>query len=199
MQRANQTQMIRRLVVSGMLVAVMGVLMMTRLGFIEIKPIQVTLYCLPVIIGVMTEGLGVGLLLGLAFGSLSFIQALGSAEPIAVFFRNPLISVIPRIFISMPVWLIVKVFHKAIEKNKKKGAVIRCAAAIAGSLTNTVLTLGAIYIACLLGVTATGLSRETAGVVLIGVASTNGLLEAALVALVAPPVMAALDRTVYKN
>ena len=147
MQRTNQTQRIRRLAVSGMLAAIVIVLMMTGLGFIQIGPIQASLLCLPIILGVMTEGLGVGLILGLTFGILSLIQAFSTPSPMAVFFMNPLISVLPRVCIPTVVWLILRKMKKAGHENPKRKVFLRILAAVAGSLTNTVLVLGAIYLA----------------------------------------------------
>ena len=202
MQRTNHTQMIRKLVVSGMLVALVVVLMVTGLGFIRVGPIQASLLCLPIILGVMTEGLGVGFVLGLTFGVLSFIQSFGTPSPLSVFFMNPLISVLPRICIPVVVWLVVKGFKDVSYENAKKKVLLRILASLSGALTNTALVLGAIFIAYSLGYIVVDMEEiyeHGMALFLLFIALTNGLPEAAVMALVTPPVMAALDRTVYKR
>ena len=201
MQITNQ-EMIRKLVVSGMLVALVVVLMVTGLGFIRVGPIQASLLCLPIILGVMTEGLGVGLVLGLTFGVLSLIQSFSTPSPLSVFFMNPLISVLPRVCIPAAVWLVINRTKKRSGENAREKALLRVLASVAGALTNTVLVLGAIFIAYLSGYIVVNMEEiyeQGMALFLLFIALTNGLPEAAVMALVAPPVMAALERTVYKR
>lgn len=202
MQRTNQQRTIRRLVVSGMLAAIVVVLMVTGLGFIQIGPLQASLLCLPIILGVMSEGLGVGLILGLTFGVLSLIQAFSSPSPLAVFFMNPLISVVPRVFIPVAVWLVARETKKMGPEKTRKKVILRILGAVAGSLTNTVLVLGAIYIAFSSGYIVVNIEEtyeRGMTLLLLFTALTNGLPEAAVMAFVAPPVMEALDRTIYQR
>jgi len=194
--------MIRKLVVSGMLAAIVAVLMMTGLGFIQVGPLQASLLCLPIILGVMTEGLGVGLVLGFTFGFLSLIQAFSTPSPLAIFFMNPLISVLPRVCIPIAVWLVAKEIKKVSRENAKKRVILRVLAAVLGSVTNTVLVLGAMYVAYSSGyivIEVQEIYEQGMALLLLYIALTNGLPEAAVMAFATPPVMAALDRTVYKR
>lgn len=199
MQKKEQSQAIRRLVVSGMLAATVVVLMLTGLGFLRVGPISASLLCLPILIGVMSEGLGVGLVLGLTFGVLSFVRAFSDPSLFAPYFMNPLISVLPRVCIPLTTWAVLHLFPAFEKADAKKKVFVRGLASFVGSATNTVLVLGAVYIACLLGMIAEGVSGETVGAVLLGIAFANGLPEAAVMSVVTPSVMAALDRTVYKT
>ena len=65
---------LRRFVTTALLVAVCLLLGLTPIGYIPIPPIEITLLCIPVIVGVMTQGLGAGLVLGFFFGLTSFLQ-----------------------------------------------------------------------------------------------------------------------------
>lgn len=199
MQKTKQTRAIRRLVVSGMLAATVAVLMLTGLGFLRIGPMSASLLCLPILIGVMSEGLGVGLVLGLAFGLLSLIQAFSAPTLFSPYFMNPLISVLPRLCIPVVTWLVLHAHKPAGQANPKQKVMIRGLAAFAGSATNTILVLGAIYVACMLGFLIEGIAMETVGALLLGIVLTNGLPEAIVMSIVTPSVMAALDRTVYKT
>lgn len=199
MQKANQTKAIRRLVVSGMLAATVAVLMLTGLGFLRIGPMSASLLCLPILIGVMSEGLGVGLVLGLTFGLLSLIQAFSAPTLFSPYFMNPLISVLPRLCIPVTTWLVLHATKPIEQANEKQKVMIRGLAAFAGSATNTILVLGAVYIACMLGFIVEGITMDTVGVLLLGIVLTNGLPEAVIMSIVTPSVMAALDRTIYKS
>lgn len=137
----------RRLVVTAMLIAVsivlsipLGVGPLTSLGFITLGPaIAVTFMHVPAIIGAVLEGPVVGAIVGFAFGIFSLFlagqQPAGSPNAI---FVDPVISVLPRIFIGPVAWLVYQALSNL-------GANVRLSAAgIAGTLTNTILVIGAI-------------------------------------------------------
>lgn len=200
MHQTKQNVMIRRLVITGMMAALIVVMMLTGVGLLRLGPtVEITFLCLPVLIGVMAEGLGVGLALGFAFGVISFAQAFTSPTLLAPYFMNPLVSVLPRILIPLAAWLVMRALRPFAEQSGGKLALARGIAAFVGSLTNTVLVLGAVFILCKLGFTVSGLDPNTAGALLLGVAAANGLPEAACMAVVLPPVMAAVDRAIYKR
>jgi uncharacterized membrane protein len=92
----------------------------------------------PVIIGAVLEGPIVGLAIGLIFGVFSMIQAsVAPNGPGDVIFTNPLISVLPRLFIGPVAWLVW-------NSLKRWPAVGLVSAGVAGSLTNSILVLGMI-------------------------------------------------------
>lgn len=129
----------RRIVITGVLSAISIFLGMTRLGFIPwISGASLTIMQVPVIIGAILEGPVVGMVIGLVFGVFSLIQAaVAPTGPTDVWFTNPLLSILPRLFIGPIAWLVYSGL-----KRWKVPAII--AAAILGSLTNTVLVLGMI-------------------------------------------------------
>lgn len=137
----------RRLVITAMLIAVsivlsipIGVGPLTSLGFITLGPaIAFTFMHVPAIIGAVMEGPVVGLIVGAAFGLFSLFlagqQPAGSPNAI---FVDPIISVLPRLFIGPLAWFIYRAFRGVSEGGSLIGA------AIGGTLTNTVLVIGAI-------------------------------------------------------
>ncbi|MHC1740687.1 MAG: ECF transporter S component [Anaerolineaceae bacterium] len=158
----------RKIVVTGALGAVAVLLGLTHWGFIPwFAGISLTIMHVPVIIGAILEGPIVGAGIGLIFGLFSLLQAaIAPSGPGDVVFTNPLISVLPRLFIGPISWLV----WTALKKIPVVGLI---ASGLAGSITNTVLVLGmfglyAIYPWPLLG----------------GVAVTNGLPEAAISAVI---------------
>ena len=111
----KQSSPTRRLVITAMLIAIsivlsipIGVGPLTSLGFITLGPaIAVTFMHVPAIIGAVMEGPVVGLIVGAAFGLFSLFlagqQPAGSPNAI---FVDPIISVVPRLFIGPVAWFI---------------------------------------------------------------------------------------------
>lgn len=123
---------VRKIVISGILGAISILLGVTRLGFIPVPTPagHATIMHIPVIIGAVLEGPVVGLITGAIFGLFSFLQ------PGAPFFADPLVSILPRLFIGIVAYLVY-------IATKKINTILACAlAGIFGSLTNTVLVLG---------------------------------------------------------
>lgn len=167
----------RKIVVTGILGAISVFLGVTPLGFITWFPgVSLTIMHVPVILGAVLEGPWVGMAIGLIFGVASMIKAgVAPNGPIDVIFTNPLVSVLPRLFIGPMAWLA----WRALKRWRIAGLV---AAGITGSLANTVLVLAAIgLIPSAIGVLkdvaqATNVPTFT---LLYGIAIANGLPEAA--------------------
>lgn len=130
---------VRRVAITGVLGAVAVFLGLTRLGFIPwFTGASLTIMHVPVVIGAVLEGPWVGLGIGLIFGAFSMLQAaIAPTGPADVWFTNPLISVVPRLFIGPAAWLV----WRALQRWPWLALVT---AGATGSLTNTFLVLGAI-------------------------------------------------------
>jgi uncharacterized membrane protein len=167
---------IRKIVVTGVLGAISAFLGITHWGFIPwITGASLTIMHVPVIIGAVLEGPVVGALIGLIFGVFSLIQAaVAPSGPTDVWFTNPLLSVLPRLFIGPISWLV----WSALKKFPAVGLVL---SGITGSLVNTVLVLGMIGVL--------GLVPWQA---LPAIALANGLPEAAASAILVLLVVAAV-------
>lgn len=165
----------RKIVVTGVLGAITIFLGLTRWGFIPwFGGISLTIMHIPVIIGAVLEGPIVGLVIGLIFGVFSMIQAAVAPNfPTDVWFTNPLLSILPRLFIGPVAWLV----WSALKRWQVTGLI---AAGLAGSVTNTVLVLGMIGILNLLPWAAIG-----------PVMVANGLPEAGVSAFLVLVVVAA--------
>lgn len=138
----------RRLVITAVLIAITIVLSiplnlgpLRALGFISFGAISFTILVVPTIIGAILEGWVVGLIVGAAFGFFSMFlatqQPAGSPDAI---FADPIISVLPRLFIGPVAWLVYRGMQRASEN------VRLISASVAGTLTNTILVIGAISI-----------------------------------------------------
>jgi uncharacterized membrane protein len=166
---------IRKIVIAGVLGAISIFLGATRLGFIPyFSGASLTIMHVPVIIGAVLEGPIVGVVIGFIFGIFSLLQAaIAPQGPADVWFVNPLVSILPRLFIGPVSWLV----YRALKGIKEQPAVV--GAGIAGSLTNTALVLGVL-----------GLYKYLPWPLIGTIAAANGLPEAALAAILTFAVVA---------
>lgn len=93
-----------------------------QIGFVTLMPgVSVVLVHIPVLVGVFLLPRRFGILLGLFFGIGSFIAALIYAQqPVDLAFRNPLISVLPRILFALAAYYVF-VLLKKVENSFKLG------------------------------------------------------------------------------
>lgn len=166
----NTDKRVRRIVIAGVLAAISILLGATRLGFIPVPTPagHATIMHVPAILGGIMEGPAVGGIIGLAFGLFSFFQA---TIPM---FKDPLVAIVPRIFIGITAWLAYAGLRRIHE------VVALTASAIIGTLTNTVLVLS---MAVLRGYMAPGVAL-TVGI-------THGLPEIVVAAIIVVAVIVA--------
>jgi uncharacterized membrane protein len=122
-----------RTVIAGVLAAITIILgTIPGIGFIPIPTMagSATIEHIPTILGGVIAGPVVGIISGLIFGLMSFLQAN------VPFFKDPLVSILPRIFIGLTAWAS---FAALVRFNRDVAAAV---AGLVGALTNTVLVLG---------------------------------------------------------
>lgn len=166
---------------------------LTPLGLIPLGFVNVTILCVPVIIGTLFLGLRTGLLLGLCFGTVSALSAFGiygtpSALAGALVAKSPALAAVmcfvPRLLVPVSAHLVYRLAAHGKDKSTKAVPF----AAVAGSLTNTVLYLGMMLLFYVLA------GIDTAGV--LGLIGGTGLIagsaEAAVAAVLCTPILAAL-------
>lgn len=166
----------RKIVITAALSALILVLSLTPLGYLQVTPaFAITFLSIPVAIGAVMEGPMVGLILGLVFGLSSYSQAFGkdligttlnSIHPIYTF----LMCVLPRVLEGLFTGLIFKGLDKLPIRNTVAGG-ISC---FCCSALNTVLFLSAYALNCYL------CNYETQNVmkILFGILTLNSLVEA---------------------
>lgn len=170
---------VRKVVIAGVMGAISIFLGATHLGFIPwVSGASLTIMHVPVIIGAVLEGPVVGLVTGFIFGGFSLLQAaIAPTGPADVWFVNPLVSILPRLFIGPVAWLV----YRAVKNFREIPALV--AAGISGSLTNTVLVLGVL-----------GLYKFLPWQLIGTIAAANGLPEAALSAVLTTAVVGSWKR-----
>lgn len=184
---------VRRMTIISLLSAISIMLSMIPLGYIQIGPVAITTMCIPVMIGGIIEGPMVGMVVGLIFGLTSMFRGMAGMAGVTGFvFINPLVSVLPRIFIGLVAYYSFKLSMKIIKNTYVSGLI----AGGMASITNTVGVLGMIYVLYAAEYAkALGQSAGTAKALLMGIATTNGIAEALGGALVVSAVVVVLKKS----
>lgn len=182
----------------------------TPLGSLPVGPLVATLAHVPVIIAAISLGLGAGAGLGFAAGLFSFIVwTFMPPNPALAFVFTPfysfgefhgnfwslVICFVPRVLIGVFAALV----YRGMARVCRADAVNMGVAAVAGTLANTLLVLGGIYLA--FGVDYAAANGIAYGLLLgaIGtVIATNGVLEIVVAVVAAIAVCTAL-RKVLKH
>ncbi|HWQ58399.1 MAG TPA: ECF transporter S component [Clostridia bacterium] len=139
---AMNHEKLRSLVLAAILsalIVVMTVVPYTGYITIPVLSLEITTLHIVVALGACLLGWKYGAVLGGVWGVTCLIRAF--TNPLWIMFTNPLISVLPRIFVGVVGGLV----FAAMKKSKAPEFVDALVAAIAATLTNTVLVLGAIY------------------------------------------------------
>lgn len=183
-----KTKKIKSMTLLAMFLAVELVLVMTPLGFIRLGPLSITLMHIPVIIASVAMGKKAGMFMGFIFGLLSMINA--TFQPnLTSFCFSPfveiggvhgnwaslIVAIVPRVLIGYVSAVIYEFFQSKFEKK----SVALFFAGIAGSMTNTILVLGFIYL--LFGpayAQAIGITYDMLLMALLTVIATNSIFEA---------------------
>ena len=205
---SRQSIAVRRMVITAMLGAITILLTFTPIGMIMLPPPlpAVTLVHIPVIVAALAEGPLVGLSVGLVFGLCSFFRAWESGMVgLTLFFRNPLVSIVPRLIIPLMAWGAYALWRRFVRREGAADKLGAGLAAIVGTLTNTVLCLGAIVL--LYGSELTtlvnnlvstgavdGWYMSNSGTWLVAaVGVPNGLAEVVVAAILVPLIKVAVD------
>ena len=198
----------KSLALMGVLLAIEIILNFTPLGLIPLGFMNATTLHIPVIIGAIFLGPIGGGILGAAFGVLSIIT--NTIRPnVTSFVFSPFITIsntsgnftsliialVPRILIGVVAYYV----YKVVSEQCKNKIIAYLLAAVAGSLTNTILVMGGIYM--FFGqsyAAAKGLAFEALFGIILGIVGINGVPEAIVAAIVVSTICKVLSQ-VYKK
>lgn len=166
-----------------------------NLGYIRFALVDFTIIHVTVIIGACVLGWKKGAILGGVWGISSMIYAYSTPGLLNPLFYNPLIAVVPRIFVGLVAGFVFELF-----KNKAKHAIILSGAGIAGTLTNTILVLSALYFFgydfLFKALNLTQGATDPVLTFILSLVTTNTLFEILIAAIVVPAVVTPLRRLV---
>lgn len=127
----------------------LGVMLALTIVFVALTAIPTTsasmalLIFLPTIITGIIHGPKLGAVMGFMAGLTTLLRALlAPASPLDYLFLNPLVAILPRIFIGVVPYYVFKIFNKFI----KSKTISLLAAGISGALTNTGLVILMLYL-----------------------------------------------------
>lgn len=127
----------------------MGVMLALTIVFVALTVIPTTsasmalLIFLPTIITSIIQGPKYGAVMGGLAGFVTLLRALiYPASPLDYLFLNPLVAILPRVFIGIIPYFVFKVF-KSLVKNNTVSLLI---AGVSGALTNTSLVILMLYL-----------------------------------------------------
>lgn len=184
----------RKMAVMGLMLAITIILDLTPLGAIPIGPVSATITHIPTIITGIILGPIAGFVMGTFLGIISLLHAL--LRPATVFdplFINPLISVLPRMLIGVVAYYGyagVKILFGQLPLGKTLSAVI---GGVLGSMTNTVLVLGMLYLVYVNQIIES-LGLESAAAVrgfFMGIVASNSLIEALVAGVITSAIVGA--------
>ncbi len=140
--KSNRKRLVS-MTITAFLIAIIVLMAFTPIGFLKIGPLELTLIMIPVIIGAVTQGSAVGLILGSVFGIVSFIQCFTGSPLGAILVSES----IPRAFIVCFVpraltGFLCGLIYKICSRYDKKQSWSLLVSGITGSLLNTALFLG---------------------------------------------------------
>ncbi|MEG1845903.1 MAG: ECF transporter S component [Oscillospiraceae bacterium] len=140
--KANRKNILM-LVETALLTAIILVMTFTKLGYIAVGPLVLSVMMVPVTIGAISLGPWIGAFLGLVFGVTSFMQCfmgdvLGSILVSSSMFKTFIVCIVPRVLAGLLTGLIFKACAK-VDQKKGWSYVVT---SICGPLLNTVFFLG---------------------------------------------------------
>lgn len=200
---------VKKLVLAAVFIAI--IIVMTAVpytGYITYLPggIAITTLHIPVIIGAVFLGWKYGALLGGVWGLTCVVKAYLNPEAGNIPFQNPLVSVLPRIIVGIVAGLVFALVAGRYSKKSPEEQAARRRrmaqrdreilaagiAALAGTLTNTVLVLTMLHFFGALGTTDIAQVFSTVVKTIVGI---NGAIELCAALIIVPALWGALGRT----
>ncbi len=182
----------------------LGVMLALTIVFVAITAIptisasMALLIFIPTIVTGITQGPKAGALMGFFAGTTTMLRAiLAPLSPFDAFFINPLISILPRIFIGIVAYYIYYLINKLSKKAIGNKIAIILGGAF-GAITNTTLVMTMLYFIYAKDlVDLMGASFKT---ILIFIITTSAILECVVAAILTLPAVIAYNKIyVYKH
>ena len=149
---SNRTK-ITRMTILAVLIALIVLLGLTPLGLIPLGFINVTVLCVPVVIGTLFLDWKAGLALGFSFGAVSFYSALTkpSALVSTLMAASPVLTAVmtfvPRLCVPLAAWFVYQRISKHNEKRAQRDAFL-----IFGALLSTLFGIILIVVLYMTGI-----------------------------------------------
>ncbi|MBB5183652.1 ECF transporter S component [Catenisphaera adipataccumulans] len=191
----KQNSNVRRMTALALLIAIVVVMSLTPLGYLQVGPLSMSLLTIPVAVAAMVLGPTDGAIIGLAFGLTSFYSAAvgRSAMGTALFAVSPggmfVVTVVARVLEG---WLAGLIFQAMTKKGTKDSKPAYFVTGLMTAVLNTVFFMGFLvlffyncdYVQSL----AATLNVDNALMFIITLVGVQGLIEAVVCCLVSSAV-----------
>jgi len=200
----------KKLVMMAMFCAIMGVMAVTNIGMIPLGFMNATTLHIPVILCAVLLGPKSGMMMGFVFGLISLLTNTFRPNitsfvfsPFSPFYQseygNPffslLICFVPRILIG----LVSGLSYNGFKKTKLPSLISLGLTGFLGSITNTILVMGGIWLLFGEGYAAAkGMAVNALGGVIGSVVLINGVPEAIVAAILTAAIGKALEKLLQK-
>ena len=207
--RAARSESIRGMALTAMFVAIILLMNLTPLGYLDLPLIKATLIHVPVIIGSILLGPRKGAFLGLVFGLTSLVKNTMTPSVLSFAF-SPLIpvpgtehgspwalavSLLTRVLVGAAPGLLYRGLRAVSRGRPGLRPVWLALCGAAGALINTGLVMGLIFVVFREAYAAAyGLALDAVLGVILGVVAGNGIPEAAAALVLTPMVCVPLIR-----
>lgn len=177
---------------TALFIAILLLLFLTPLGLIQVAGINLTTLCIPVVAGTIILGLKGGLVLGVCFGLFSALSAFGILKPpsplvATLVGASPVLAILLCMLPRLCIPIVTMLIYKLVARGEDRSIVAVPFATVCGSLTNTVLYMGGMYLCYLIaGLDATPVTASLLVVV------PGAIGEAVLATLLSTSVIAAI-------
>ncbi len=167
---------------TAIVIALVGLLGLTPVGFIYFGNLQITTVHLVVILIAILLGRTQAIIAGATFGVTSLITAITTATIFSPIFLNPLVSIVPRILLGLVAYYLFQfclfLFAK-VKAEKTKYSIAAIITAIVATFIHTVLVVALIWVFKWLS---PELTSEILNVTLLAILSINLPAEIAVAA-----------------
>ena len=182
----------RSMTILAVMLAITIILDVTPLGAIPLGSISATILHIPTIITALIVGPVAGLIMGALLGFVTLIHALTRpVTPLDPLFINPLVSVLPRMFIGVVAYYVYVGVKKLFRKERAGETVSTLLAGAAGSLTNTALVFLMLYLVYAQRVVE--IVGAAFNVIILSVFTTNAIAEAVVSAIITAAIVVAFN------
>lgn len=171
-----------KLVQLAVLSAIIIIMSLTPLGYLQIGPLSIALVTIPVVIGAMVVGPSGGFILGAVFGITSFVQCFGK-DPFgtALFEINPFFTFLMCVPTRILMGGFCGLIFKGLRKVDKSKTVCYFASGLCGALLNTIFFMS-VLILCFWNTEyiqniASGNGATTVLLFIVAMVGLNGIVE----------------------
>lgn len=181
----------------ALFVAIIAVMtLVPQLGLFYTPIVSINIILIPCLIASQTLDLKSSVLVSSFMGVFSMINSfLRPTTVLAPFIQNPLISIFPRIFIGLVAYLVYHGLKKLFAKSDKKilnSTIPSMVGAVCGTLTNTVMFLGMLYLVYGGSTLSTGVALDLTYI--MAIVGVNTIAEVLMGAIVTPIVVFAIGK-----